>query len=124
MTIKNLKAPEGDKDERKDRHSADVKSTVNAPAKKDGHGGGFTWGGPQNFDDAEFKPHAADVGAAKLNQSAGDAAQGNADRESFVFKKDEFPALSNSLDGASSPAKKANEKNWGRNVALDSDLAL
>lgn len=127
MTIKNDKGQPEDKDARKERQSADAKSTVKAPAKKDGHGGGFTWDGPNTAtnigEESEFVPHDAGAEAAKLNVvSAGNSNAAEADL--FALRQADFPALSGSSGNApASPARRANEKEWERNVALDKDLA-
>ena len=41
--VQKVKQAPVDKDMRKDRESGNVKATYQAPPKKNGQGGGFTW---------------------------------------------------------------------------------
>ena len=64
MVQKSNPGPQ-DKDMSKDRESGDVKSSVRAPAKKDGKGGGYTWEG--GADDMGLEsPHSPDEVMGKV----------------------------------------------------------
>lgn len=110
------------KDERKDRHSGDAKSSVEQPPKKQGHGGKFTWEGPNPEQDV-LEPHAnnADNLTVKATPKAGKAED---DSAAFAFQSADFPRLAGAKEGASSPERKAGVAEWQTNVALDSDLPV
>ena len=97
--IKNLFLPG------KDKRSNDAKTTYQQPAKKDGHGGAFTWAGSDNGADGEFIPHDAGAEAAKLNVAAV-VNKNDGDAADFALRSQDFPPLGGAKAAPDSPVYK------------------
>ncbi|CAD7957270.1 unnamed protein product [Amoebophrya sp. A120] len=116
---------------RKERNSQDVKSSRRAPPKKDGHGGGHTWSGPEEDAIPEgFLPHAADQQLESSivkelssgTSSTQSSRKGSFEMDDFHFDLNDFPALGRTVP--KSPSRRKAEDTWATNVMKDMDLKI
>lgn len=99
-------------DEGKDRHSRKEHSSVNAPAKKGGAGGQFTWGAAGDVRD--FEPVGTGATAPKVTTAPAAASDSDAGAPRMpsagtlgvdVASESQFPALPGAAGGAAHTAK-------------------
>lgn len=121
--------------QRKERESGDVKSTVRAPAKKDGQGGAYTWAGGIADLELNFMPHSPAEQVTKVKSNASEppsSKPGSSDSlqsvDDFQFNPADFPPLSSPMKGPvkggrSTKVMKAAEE-WNTQVMMDRDLKM
>jgi hypothetical protein len=100
---------------------------VKAPPKKDGQGGGYTWGGAKDTgkESQTFEPHdAAQMMKEALQAGSPTTAPGSSQSEDFHYKDSDFPPMDGSSGKAPpmSPKKQAMQKNWEMDVATDPNM--
>lgn len=118
--------------ERKERHSADVKSNVSRQQgqKKNGHGGGYTWTGADDNDMPEgYVPtNATDKIAGVQGGAQKKSMINNQNQDSFNLQKSgskDFPALgANKNAPPKSPLKQHQENAWKQAVADDPQITV
>jgi len=90
----------------KSRQSRMIDSSVNAPAKKDGAGGSYTWGSAVN-NPTDFIPLSSEVVGPSITTTAAPAATIVVQAEPFELDDSQFPSLSGksmALDAQVTPA--------------------
>lgn len=120
--------------QRKERESGDVKSTVRAPAKKDGQGGAYTWAGGSTDFDLNFMPHYPADQVGKVKSTASEPASskpGSSDSlqsvDDFHFNPADFPPLSpvkGPVKGPRSTKVMKAAEDWNTQVMMDRDLKM
>lgn len=116
--------------ERKERHSADNKSSVNRAQgqKKGGHGGGHSWLGANDNDIPEgYVPSAATDKMGDVTMGIADNSNNAQQQGDFNMKKQtskDFPALGGNGAIPKSPLKTHQEQAWKQAVADDPKIVM
>lgn len=123
--VQKVKEVRTDKDARKERMSADTKTTYGAPPKKNGQGGAYTWTGNDLTMTGDLTPTDASAVVSNLNVVP-EVESSNDETTGFRMVSKEFPPLGNTSSGSvpTSPARKAQEDSWSNNVLMDKDFKL
>ncbi|CAD7972590.1 unnamed protein product [Amoebophrya sp. A25] len=115
---------------RKERQSGDIKSSINAPAKKNGQGGSFTYFGTSLEEEQLMQHDGAQQMMGSFNKSASEPSSASSsfiEEKDFRFSAADFPPLGlGSMKGSpkATAMKERQASQWIRNVLVDKSLGI